>query len=523
MALNDEDKYKRPEWSLGNTAGMAAAPTYLGLKAVGGGSATQGLKNVGKAAGVATRATGSGVAQAGRGVAGFMGNSVRSAGGVTRLAGKAVAPVAVASSSLHSLNTDTDNYYERHGWLPKPDNDDSPEKALAKDLLARTVGVAGDTLSNTLTFGAFGEHFYKDRIREGNEALANQTAQAQTTPQAIGENKRIYHGYDEPVQDTQAPTQTQGVGGLIPSATPYKSNIGGFQGGLKPTSQSYNELIRQVQDSQKQLLGNQNANLGLRAFAPQRDWQNEAQRKALLEQATTPIEGARGLTANQMRLAHELSQDDIKLAQERYLQQNNLNHQLLQEQLQQQGQNARTLANEQGQNARFGANLGLDATKFAQNLHLDVAKFNQDSQNSQYELGLKGADLRSRLQSQAMDDKAKAEKMSLYNQYVNAKDDEQRDKILTQLAVLTGQGGSKGDEGRFDTMTDADGNQALYHTKTGQIMRPQAKQSLDWDNDPQIKAQIAHIAKTSGSVDEKRKALIALGVPTEQVDNVLGA
>lgn len=390
--------------------------------------------------------------------------------------------------------------------------------SFGKGLTARTLGFASDLFDATF-LGVPGKFLFQDKIRKNNEVAA-QSAQPQATPQTTGENKRTYHGYDKPSQSTQAPTQAQGVAGLTaPLATPYQPNMGGFQGGLQPTSQSYNELIRQVQDSQKQLLDNQNANLGLRAFTPQRDWQNEAQRKELLEQATTPIKGAMGLTANQMRLAHELNNDDIKLAQERYLQQNNLNHQLLQEQVGQQGQNARTLANEQGQNARFGANLGLDATKFAQNLNLDVAKFNQDNQNSQYELGLKGADLRSRLQSQAMDEHAKAEKIRLYNQYVNAKDDEQKDNILTQLAVLTGQGGGKGDEGRFDTMTDADGNQVLYHTKTGQIMGPQAKQSLDWDKEPQIKAQIA---KTSGSVDEKRKALIALGIPAEQVDSVLG-
>lgn len=367
------------------------------------------------------------------------------AGGISGIAKGAKAMGSVAGRALPAVGglianagTDSEDYYERFGMNPYDDS-----RGALSHFGVRALGFASD-VGNALTLGLAGDHLFRDKIRKNNEALASQTAQSQTTPQATGENKRTYYGYDKPAQNAQSQTSqsqaVQNASGLNPpTATTYQAPSR-FQGGLTSTNQNYGELVKQVENSQKQLLENQNANLGTRVFAPQRDWQNEAQRKALLQEATTPIKGARGLTANQMRLAHELTQDDIKLAQERYLQQNNLNHQLLQEQLQQDGQNARTLANEQGQNARFGANLGLDAQKFHQNLNLDVAKFNQDRQNSQYELGLKGADLRARLNSQAMDDKTKAEKINLYNQYINAKDDEQRDKILTQMAVLTGQG-----------------------------------------------------------------------------------
>lgn len=525
MALNDEDKYKKPEWTGIDTAkvgGITAA-------AAGKGNPLTGAKNIASTAWDATKAMG----RVGQG----MYNTAGGIGGIGRaLGGVAVRALPAVGAGVATAMTDTDDYYERFGF-----NNNNP--SFAKDVAVRSLGFASD-VGNALTLGLAGDHLFRDKIRKNNEALASQTAQSQTTPQATGENKRTYYGYDKPAQSTtQTPTQStqpqtaQSATSLnAPTAKTYQAPSG-FQGGLTSTNQNYGELVKQVEDSQKQLLDNQEPKLGLKAFIPQRTWQEQEQRKELLNQATTVQKGARGITAAQMRLAHDLTQDDIKLAQERYLQQNNLNHQLLQEQLQQEGQNARTLANEQGQNARFGANLGLDAQKFHQNLNLDVAKFNQDRQNSQYELGLKGADLRSRLQSQAMDDKAKAEKINLYNQYVNAKDDEQRDKILTQMAVLTGQGGASKTDSfatmnlgeQYDPQTQATINrgQALYNTRTGQIMGQQVGQqsgqnNIDWDKDPQIKAQIAQIAKASSSVDEKRKAMIALGIPAEQVDSVLG-
>lgn len=519
MALNDEDKYKKPEWTGIDTAkvgGITAA-------AAGKGNPFTGAKNIASTAWDTTKAMG----RVGQGMYNTAGGISGIAKGARVLGGVAGRALPAVGAGVATAMTDTDDYYERFGF-----NNNNP--SFAKDVAVRSLGFASD-LGNALTLGLAGDHLFRDKIRKNNEALASQTAQSQTTPQATGENKRSYYGYDKPAQNAQTQTSqpqvAQSASSLNPpTATTYQAPSR-FQGGLTSTNQNYGELVKQVENSQKQLLENQNANLGTRVFAPQRDWQNEAQRKALLQEATTPIKGARGLTANQMRLAHELTQDDIKLAQERYLQQNNLNHQLLQEQLQQEGQNARTLANEQGQNARFGANLGLDAQKFHQNLNLDVAKFNQDRQNSQYELGLKGADLRSRLQSQAMDDKVKAEKMNLYNQYVNAKDDGERDKILTQIAVLTGQGGAgKADSfatmnlgEQYDPQTQATINrgQALYNTRTGQIIGEQANgQQLQ---QPDIAGFEKAVTGKKLSFDELQALAKQYGIPQEYIDRHQGA
>lgn len=474
MALNDEDKYKKPEWTGIDTAKVGGIATV----AAGKGNPLIGAKNIASTAWDTTKAVG----RVGQGMYNTAGGVSGIAKGARALGGVAGRALPAVGGLIANAGTDSEDYYERFGMNPYDDS-----RGALSHFGVRALGFASD-VGNALTLGLAGDHLFQDKIRKNNEALASQTSQPQTTPQPTGENKRTYYGYDKPAQNAQTQTSQPQVAQSAsrlnpPTATTYQAPSR-FQGGLPSTNPNYGELVKQVENSQKQLLDNQEPKLGLKAFIPQRTWQEQEQRKELLSQATTPIKGARGLTANQMRLAHELTQDDVKLAQERYLQQNNLNHQLLQEQLQQEGQNARTLANEQGQNARFGANLGLDAQKFAQNLNLDVAKFNQDSQNSQYELGLKGADLRARLNSQAMDDKAKAEKINLYNQYVNAKTDSERDKILTQIAVLTGQGGgAKADSfatmnlgEQYDPQTQATINrgQALYNTRTGQIIGEQA-------------------------------------------------
>lgn len=524
-ALTEEEKYKKSDWTMGDTAKMGAVPTYLGLKTLGGGSATQGLATTAKVAGI-------GAKSAGKGVAGFVGNSVKSAGGVKGLVGKGYVPAGVALSSIHSYNTPTDNYYERHSWLPKPDSDDSLGTELGKDLLARTVGVAGDTVSNVFTWGGLGDKFFKDRIRENNEALAQQAQQQTSSTQA--DKLEALSEQMQPEAPQGQPIQIGGIGNNAisqslantPQATPY-------QGGLTAENPNYQSLMRQVEQSGT-LADNQKPFLGIKTRAPQRDWENEAQRKDLLQQATTVIKGAHGLTANQMRLAHELSNDDIKMAQERHLQQNQLNHQLQQEQMQQQAQNqrallgetgqtARAIMNEQGQNARFNTNFGLD-----------VAKFNQDAQNNQYELGLKGADLRSRLQSQAIDDSVKQGHLDLYNQFINAKDDEQRDKILTQMAVLSGKGG--GDKGdsyatmnlgeQYDPETQMTINrgQALYNTRTGQVVGGQSGQNnnANWNDPKNLQAFEKELTSKKVTGEQAQAIAQKYGIPPEFIAQYFG-
>lgn len=532
MAL-DDDKYKRPELTAADAALGAALPTYGGLKWAGGGNAIQGAKNIGGTAWNTTKAlgrVGQGMAQTAGGVRG-MAQGAKVAGG---LVGRA-APVV--SAGVATASTPTEDYYERFGFDKNTVGD-----SFAKDFGVRTLGFASD-LGNALTLGQAGKYLYRDKIRQNNEAAANQ---AQTTPQATaqtGEDKRIYAQTSK--QNSTAPIRNGlGLQGGVtakssaPQAPVFQTNAYSptqLQGGITNTNPDYQALLKQVQTMQEDIVAPSQNALGAITHTPRRDWENEAQRKALLQQATTPIKGARGLTANQMRLAHDLSNDDIKLAQERHLQQNQLNHQLLQEQMQQQGQNARTLVGEQGQMARAVMNEQGQNNRFGANFGLDVAKFNEDNKNTQYELGLKGADLRARLGSQALDDGVKQGHLELYNQFVNAKDDGERDKILTQMAVLQGRGGTdKGDNfatvnlgERYDPETQSTINlgQALYNTRTGQYVDRQSESATqgnpDWHKNPNILKGIEQVNKKGGTAEEIRQAYIKLGVPADQVDAIL--
>lgn len=519
-----DDKYKRPEVTATDVAVGSAIPAYATAKAVGGGSAVQGAKTIGKGLWGATKTTAKATGIGAKAAASGLGTVAKGVG---------VRAVPVVGAGIATAYTPTEDYYERFGFDKNTVSD-----SFAKDVGVRALGFASD-LGNAFMLGKVGKYLFNDKIRQNNEALAKEQANAQTSSTQADKLKALSEQMQKPTTNTQTntatPIQIGGIGGIdrIGQGLENAPQAMTYQGGIAPqNTPNYDALIRQVQ-SQEAILNQNQPRLGINTYTPKRGLENEQQRKELLKNATTVHKGAHGLTAAQMRLAHELSNDDIKMAQERHLQQNQLNHQLQQEQLQQQGQNqramlgetgqmARAIMNEQGQNARFNTNFGLD-----------VAKFNQDAQNSQYELGLKGADLRSRLGSQALDDSAKAEQMSLYNQFINAKDDEQRDKILTQMAVLTGKGG--GDKGdsyatmnlgeHYDPETQMTINrgQTLYNTRTGQVvggLQPQ-QQGDEWQDSKNMAAFEKEVSKSS-SVAEKRAIAQKYGIPPEFIAQYFG-
>lgn len=454
--------------------------------------------------------------------------------GLKALGGATARALPAVSAGIATAYTPTEDYYERFGF-----SRDGVGDSLAKDIGIRTLGFASD-LGNAFTLGQVGKYFYNDKLRQNNEALAKE--QANSAPQESSTQVDKLKALSEQMQPQPEAPQNQPIqiGGIgnnaisqslanMPQATPY-------QGGLKADNPNYQALLGQVARAGQAMIDSQQNQkpLGKQIYKPERGWENEAHRKDLMRQATTVHRGAHGLTAAQMRLAHDLSNDDIKMEQERYLQQNNLNHQLQQEQLQQQAQNQRTLLGEtgqmaraimgeQGQNARFNANLGLD-----------VAKFNQDAQNTQYELGLKGVDLRSRLGSQALDDGAKAEQMRLYNQFINAQDDEQRDKILTNMAVLSGKGG--GDKGdsfatinlgeHYDpeTQTTINRGQALYNTRTGQVVGGQGEQNnnVNWNDPKNLQAFEKELTSKKVTGEQAQAIAQKYGIPPEFIAQYFG-
>lgn len=444
----------------------------------------------------------------GQKVGGFAKKSViglgRGVGGLAKGGLVASALMAAPKTIGEGFAKDTQEYYDRYGWDSSSDTDAG---GLVKDFGVRTLGMVQDLGQN---------------IIEGTFLDANPVPSDNNTPSY----QKTTNENQNPVQDTTWQPKPIQIGNTEQSLLPNAPQATKFQGGLKADNPNYQAVLEQVGQVGQAMMDKQHQRpLGTDIYVPQRGWENEAHRKDLLQQATTVHKGANGLTAAQMRLAHELSNDDIKMEQERYLQQNNLNHQLQQEQLQQQAQNQRAILGETGQMARAIMGEQGQNARFNQNFGLDVAKFNQDAQNSQYELGLKGADLRSRLQSQALDDSVKAGHIDLYNQFINAKDDEQRDKILTQIAVLTGRGGggqqSSGGslKDNFIVMTDKDGNDKLVDLRT--MQGGQSQGNPDWHKDPNILKGIEQVNEKGGTADEIRQAYIALGVPADQVDAVL--
>lgn len=539
MALNDDDKYKKPELTAGDVALGSAIPAYGGLKWAGGGSALQGAKTVGKGAWDTTRAMGrvaGGMAQQAGGVKGLA-SGAKALGGATAR----VAPAVFAG--VQTAMTDTEDYYERFG-LDKSQAGNS----FWKDVGVRSLGFASD-LGDALTLGQAGKYLYRDKIRQNNEQQAQQAqpAQAKTptneqTPTAdTATTAKTDDGYE--LQKIDPPRQTSyhfDYGNKPASQQSQQPQATMPTGGIPSHNQSYTDLVKKVQEAQQQTLDKPEQNLGLRTHAPVRSWENEQQRKELLKQATTVHKGAHGLTANQLRLAHELSNDDIRLEQERHLQQNNLNHQLLQEQMQQQGQNARTLAGEQGAMARAVMNEQGQNNRFNTGFGLDVARFNQDVANKQHEFGLRGMELNAKLKSQSYDDAVKQELNSLYHNYGLAQTDEEKQALYDKLGFLTGKGGQKanpkdylmtvsgGESKAFGSDDIVKNPDRIIDTRTMQVVDVGQTDAGKFNiNDPNHQAHVMELVKKETSVEGRKKLLMEqMGLSEEEaqiaIQNAMG-
>lgn len=108
MALNDEDKYKRPEWTGTDTAkvgGIAAA-------VAGKGNPIAGAKNIASGAWGATKAVGR-VGQGMYHTAGGVGGLMK---GGKALAGAGLRRFPAVGAGIATAMTDTDDYYEHFAF-----------------------------------------------------------------------------------------------------------------------------------------------------------------------------------------------------------------------------------------------------------------------------------------------------------------------------------------------------------------------------------------------------------------------
>ena len=400
---------------------------------------------------------------------------------------KGVGYLGAASSLFANAATPSEDYRERFGLGDQSPEDLGTAKGFAKDFGVRALGYASD-LGNALTFGQAGR-LYADKQRIASEAKAAQPEfnAKQNNPNTVvdnpfGNNKTPSTTQTQPEAQTQSnsvqnsdPYAIQQKGNSFSYANPSaaaQARADGIREGeglgfkvrpvndprgvanLFANTQEMGPTEQQIQNAIAQR--EMNLGLGMRGYgnnpvqAPQRNEAQEAERQAVIRAASTPIAGARGLTANQVRTLSDLQQGEDNRANQRYTTDANNVAALQREAMGQAGQNYRTELGEQGTNNRFNANLGFDAQKFQATNDLANREFNLNATE-------KGFGIRN---------SARLEK--LYEQYDSAKSDEDRKSIQEKINRYAG---NKADTGKDRYMTVGGGQ--VYDKESGLINQPQ--------------------------------------------------
>lgn len=419
--------------------------------------------------------------------------------------------LGAASALFANAATPSEDYRERFGFGDQSPEDLGTVKGFVKDLGVRGLGYASD-LGNALTFGQAGR-FYADKQRIASEAKAAQPEfnTKQNNPNAVvnnpfGNNKTPSTTQTQPEAQTQSnsvqnsdPYAIQQKGNSFSYANPSaaaQARADGIREGeglefkvrpvndprgvanLFANTQEMGPTEQQIQNAIAQR--EMNLGLGMRGYgsnpvqAPQRNEAQEAERQAVIRAASTPIAGARGLTANQVRTLSDLQQGEDNRANQRYTTDANNVAALQREAMGQAGQNYRTELGEQGTNNRFNANLGFDAQKFQATNDLANREFNLNATE-------KGFGTRN---------SARLEK--LYEQYDSAKSDEDRKSIQEKINRYAG---NKADTGKDRYMTVGGGQewndksgtmvnrpQQLFDTQTQQFVNTPAASSTNLPN-----------------------------------------
>ena len=395
--------------------------------------------------------------------------------------------LGAASALFANAATPSEDYRERFGLGDQSPEDLGTAKGFAKDFGVRALGYASD-LGSALTLGQAGR-FYADKQRIASEAKAAQPEfnTKQNNPNAVVNNP-FGNNKAPPTTQTQPEVQTpsRSVQNSDPYAIQQKGNsfsyanpsaaaqarADGIREGeglgfkvrpvndprgvanLFANTQEMGPTEQQIQNAIAQR--EMNLGLGMRGYgnnpvqAPQRNDSQEAERQAVIRAASTPIAGARGLTANQVRTLSDLQQGEDNRANQRYTTDANNVAALQREAMGQAGQNYRTELGEQGTNNRFNANLGFDAQKFQATNDLANREFNLNATE-------KGFGIRN---------SARLEK--LYEQYDSAKSDEDRKSIQEKINRYAG---NKADTGKDRYMTVGGGQ--VYDKESGLINQPQ--------------------------------------------------
>ncbi|AYO54382.1 hypothetical protein [Acinetobacter wuhouensis] len=167
-------------------------------------------------------------------------------------------------------------------------------------------------------------------------------------------------------------------------------------------------------------------NIERRAQIPQRTVEQEAERQEIIRAASTPIKGARGLTANQIRTLSDMNQGDANRANDVYKTDANNDATIQREAMGQSAQNYRAELGEQGANSRLNANLNLDAQKFNASNDLANRQFSAEQLNN----------MPARMKQ--------AYELNLLKQYEAAETAEERQSLTEKLGMVRGQQSQQG-------------------------------------------------------------------------------
>lgn len=397
--------------------------------------------------------------------------------------------LGAASALFANAATPSEDYRERFGFGDQSPEDLGTLKGFAKDFGIRGLGYASD-LGSALTFGQAGR-FYADKQRIASEAKAAQPEfnAKQNNPNAVVNNP-FGNSKTPSTSQTLAQQEVQTSSNSVQNSNPYaiqqkgnsfsyanpgaaaQARADGIREGeglgfkVQPANDpkgvaNFMQNTREMGPSEQQIQNaiaqrEMNLGLGMRGYsnnpvqAPQRNDSQEAERQAVIRAASTPIAGARGLTANQVRTLSDLQQGEDNRANQRYTTDANNVAALQREAMGQAGQNYRTELGEQSTNNRFNANLGFDAQKFQATNDLANREFNLNA--SEKGFGIRNS--------------ARLEK--LYEQYDSAKSDEDRKSIQEKINRYTG---NKADTGKDRYMTVGGGQ--MYDNQAGLINQPQ--------------------------------------------------
>ena len=421
---------------------------------------------------------------------------------------------SMIGGAVEGFNTSTEDYAERMGL------DRNADRGLLANTGIRAAGVLSD-VGNAASFGILGNRFPDKQRAAAEQGLADQQAryaahnaskikQPVSTPTAAPEqpkqpsyndqvNNELYGSSvgNQTKPDTTNPYAIQQKGNSFSYANPNAANqaraagmpelqSSGFAGGIRPANdpqgvKNFMANTREMGPSEQQIqaaIGQQMNPQGFGLRYPERPQMTDDQvneRRQLVRDISTPIKGARGMTANQRGQLVELNQGDQNRAVQMYntdannmtsVQNNSTNNaaSILQ-----------TGMREDGQNLRHGASLAQDGDQFNANFGLKAREQNLNEKKEGF--GIRQAE--------------RVEKLN--EMYDKAKTDEQRQSIQQRINRLTG---AKDQSGRDRYMTVGGGQEwdqqaGVMVNRPQQIFDTQTKQYVELGNSQQGQGQAA--------------------------------